>query len=315
MISHTKVKCEGILTQRAFLIGKGGRRLYKESMSRILVVGMGYLGTATADQAIQDGCEVARASLEPGEGMLAVDLGDRASVAALALRVESPEAVIHCASTSHGGTEAYRRVFVEGCRNLTECFPGSRVVMCGSCSVYPQQSGEIVTEDSPVKALSENAALLLEAEQIVLAAGGSVARLSNLYGPGRSVLLTRFLEGHSTLEEGGKRFVNHIHRDDAAAALVMLATRKECAGHIYNVTDSLPLNQKKMYRALCALFLKPLLSSGPRLESGKRPWTNKAVSSEKLQTAGWKLRYPSFLDAVPDLVPTLDISQEEPEDE
>lgn len=315
MISHTKVKCERILTRRTFLIGKDGRRLYKEFMSRVLVVGMGYLGTAAAGQALQDGYEVARASLEPGEGMLAVDLGDRESVQALAARVESPDAVIHCASTSHGGTEAYRRVFVEGCRNLTECFPGSRVVMCSSCSVYPQQGGEKVTEDSPVRALSENAELLLEAEKIVLAAGGSVARLSNLYGPGRSVLLTRFLEGYSVLEEDGKRFVNHIHRDDAAAALILLATREECAGQIYNVTDSLPLNQKKMYRALCALFLKPPLSSGPRLESGKRPWTNKALSSEKLQATGWTPRYPSFLDAVPDLVPTLDISQEESEDE
>ena len=291
------------------------RQLYKDLMSRILVVGMGYLGRAVAARAIEAQYEAAMASLEGGEEVLPVDLGEEASVRLLASRVGQPDVIIHCASTSRGGAEAYRRVFADGCRNLTSCFPSSRVILCSSSSVYPQQEGETVTEESPVAALTENTGFLLEAEKCVLDSSGVVARLSNLYGPGRSVLLTRFLEGHAALEDRGQKFVNHIHRDDAAVALVLLAGMEAAGGQVYNVTDSLPLNQKKMYRALCSLFLKSPLPSEPRRAGGKRPWTNKAVSNAKLLETGWLPQYPSFLDAVPDLVPTLDIALPESADE
>jgi SAM-dependent methyltransferase len=41
----------------------------------------------------------------------------------------------------------------------------------------------------------------VEAEQIALDSGGSIARLSGIYGPGRSVLLKKFLSGEALLEE------------------------------------------------------------------------------------------------------------------
>lgn len=282
-------------------------------MSRVLVVGMGYLGTAVAQWAETSGWGVARASLEVGEGIIPVDLGVRDSVLALAEMAGQVEAVIHCASSSRGGEDAYLRVFVEGCRHLAEAFPASRLVFCSSCSVYPQQKGEVVTEDSPVSALSGTAKLLLEAEKIILEAGGYVARLSNLYGPGRSVLITRLYEGTAVLEEKGKRIHNHIQRDDAAAALMILAKGQAAPG-IYNVTDSLPLVQKKMYKALCWLLQKAPPTPGPRRDTGKRPWSSKAVSNEKMLATGWSPEYPSFLDAVPDLLPTLPNLLMEPED-
>ena len=57
---------------------------------------------------------------------------------------------------------------------------------------------------------------------MVLDAGGTVVRLSGIYGPGRSVILGKFLGGRAVIEEDGRRYLNQIHRDDAARAIVRL---------------------------------------------------------------------------------------------
>ena len=47
-----------------------------------------------------------------------------------------------------------------------------------------------------------------------------------LYGPGRSVLMRKFLAGEAVLEGDGTRWINQIHRDDAARAIVQLVERR-----------------------------------------------------------------------------------------
>lgn len=272
---------------------------------------MGFLGRAAAGLFEREGWVVYRASLEAEEGVAPVDVRDFASVEALSCGERDPDVVILCASTNRGGVGEYRRVFADGCGHLLRRFPASRLIMCGSCSVYAQQEGELVDEESEAEPVSESARILLEAESLVLRSGGTVARLSNLYGPGRSVLLAGFMAREAVMEEDGRRLLNHIHRDDAAAALLLLAETPSCAGHVYNVTDSLPLSQKKMYRALSALLVRPWPPSGPKKEGGKRAWTNKAVSNERLRALGWRPVYESFLEAVPDVLPTLPAGGEE----
>ncbi len=49
-----------------------------------------------------------------------------------------------------------------------------------------------------------------------------VARLAGIYGPGRSALLRKFLSGEARIENGGERYLNQVHRDDIAAALLHL---------------------------------------------------------------------------------------------
>jgi nucleoside-diphosphate-sugar epimerase len=147
---------------------------------------------------------------------------------------------------------------------------------------------------------------LLEAEKITLAAGGIVTRLSGIYGPGRSMILKKFLSGDAIIEEDGRRFLNQIHRDDAARAIFQLASSAAvCRGEIFNLTDSTPLTQLHCYDKLSAIFSRPLPPSGPRDLDRKRGWTHKQVSNEKLRAIGWQPRFPSFLDAVEEIAQTL----------
>ena len=266
----------------------------------LLLVGHGYLGQAIAWEFRNASWEVTAVSLSGGGGSIACDVSDRVAVGDL----PKADFIVHCAASGRGGAEAYQRVYVEGCRNLTELFPGVPVLFTSSTSVYAQTDGSVVNEGSPAEPERETGKLLLEAEGIVLAAGGYVARLSGIYGPARSVILKKFFNGEAVIEDDGRRFLNQIHRYDAARAVFHLATSGVGPG-IYNVSDSNPLGQGECYRMLAEIFSRPLPPSGPRDPNRKRGWTHKQVSNAKLCETGWKPGFPSFLDAVESVAVTL----------
>lgn len=267
---------------------------------RVLVAGCGYLGLTVARHLHAAGWEVEALTREPASAAVlrgepfpvtACDLGDRAALA----RLGRFDAVIHTASSGHGGPEAYRRVFVEGSRNLLAAVRPERFIFTGSTSVYAQGDGSLVTETSPTEPLRETGRLLLEAEALVLAAGGTVARLAGLYGPGRWVLLSKFLSGEARLEGDGGRWINQIHRADAASALFFLLA---AAPGVYNVADGHPVTQREIYAAFAGHFQRPMPPSAPPDVQRKRGWSSKRVGNGKLIGLGWTAMYPSFREAL-----------------
>lgn len=270
---------------------------------KLLLIGNGYLGQAITREFRAHGWEVTPVSLSGDDGSIACDVGDPEAVS----RLPAADFIVHCAASGRGGEEAYQRVYVDGCRNLVATFPKIPLLFTSSSSVYAQTDGSIVTETSPAIPDRETGSLLLEAEQIALSAGGIVMRLSGIYGPGRSVLLKKFFGGTAVIEEDGQRFLNQIHRDDAARAILHLATSQpHPRGEIFNLSDSTPLTQLGCYQQLVTLFSLPLPPSGPRDLNRKRGWTHKQVSSEKLRQTGWQPQFPSFIAAAPSVAPTLE---------
>ncbi len=267
---------------------------------KLLLIGHGYLGQELARVFREGGWEVVAVGLTGGHGSIACDVGDRHAVAAL----PAADFIVHCAASGRGGAEAYRQVYVDGCRNLTKVFQGVPLLFTSSSSVYAQTDGAEVSEDSATVPERETGRLLLAAERITLDAGGIVTRLSGIYGPGRSVILNKFLSGEAVIEDDGRRFLNQIHRDDAARAIYHLATRGVRPG-IFNVSDSKPLTQLECYQKLAAIFQLPLPPTGPRDPDRKRGWTHKRVSNKKLRATGWQPEFPSFLDAVERIAGTL----------
>ncbi len=153
-----------------------------------------------------------------------------------------------------------------------------------------------VTEESPAEPLRDTGVILRETEKIVLAHGGIVTRLAGIYGPGRWMLLQKLLDGTAIIEGDGSRWINQIHRDDAAGAIAFLLNDNAMPG-IYNVSDSTPLTQLECYRFLAAHFNKPLPPSGPIDINRKRGVTNKRVSNAKLRMLGWEPQFASIRDA------------------
>ena len=273
----------------------------------LLLIGHGYLGQALTRRFRDGGWRVTAVSLSGGEGTLACDVGDGQAVAALG-RAIAADLIIHCAASGRGGAEAYQRVYVEGCRHLLAAFPGVPLLFTSSTSVYAQTDGSVVTEASPTLPERDTGRILLEAERLTLLGGGTVARLSGIYGPGRSVILRKFLSGEAVLEDGGGRFLNQIHRDDAVEAIHHLCGGAGAfGGEVFNLSDATPLTQLVCYQQLGALFQRPLPPSAPRDVTRKRGWTHKQVSSAKLQASGWQPQFPSFLEAAAGIAPTLGI--------
>lgn len=278
-------------------------------MPTLLLCGHGYLGQAVSRDFLEGGWDVIALSREgnpagkPRE--LSCDLSSPTQVAALDVH---PDFIIHCASSGRGGPEAYRAVYLEGCHHLLQRFPGIPLLFTSSTSVYAQADGSEVTEDSPAEPDRETGKILRETENLVLSHGGIITRLAGIYGPQRSVILRKFLKDEAVIEEDGRRFLNQIHRDDAAAAIFHLAMMKPRQPGIYNVADSSPLSQLDCFTALSELFQRPLPTSGPRDPDRKRGWTHKRVSNAKLRAIGWKPRYPSFLDAAAEIAKGLDPS-------
>lgn len=272
--------------------------------------GHGYLGRAVSRDFLAAGWRVnavsqsGGSSAEPGLTELAADLSSRESIERLAASVPRPDFVVHCASSGRGGPDAYQGVYRDGCRHLLGAFTGVPLLFTSSSSVYAQVDGSVVTEESPAVPERETGRILREAESRVLDAGGFVFRLSGIYGPGRSVILRKFLAGEATIEEDGRRHLNQIHRDDAARAILRAAGGGLAPG-IWNVSDSTPLPQIECYRALSSTFGRELPRSVPRDLNRKRGWTDKRVSNAKLVASGWSPAYPSFLDAAESVAASL----------
>jgi nucleoside-diphosphate-sugar epimerase len=269
----------------------------------LLICGQGYLGKALGQLASDAGHRVVGTTLHGGDGSLACDLGCEESVRNLRDIVGSCTAVVHCASSGKGGAEAYERVYLGGMKHVAKFFPEAKLLFTSSTSVYAQVDGSWVTEDSPAIPDRETGRFLLEAEQVALGAGGIVCRLAGIYGPNRSVILKKFLTGEAVIEEDGRRYMNQIHRDDAAAAILHVLVRGESG--VFNVSDNLPISQRDCYEGLAIMFGRPMPPVGERDLQRKRGWTHKRVSNERLRLSGWKPRYATFLDAVADGAETL----------
>jgi nucleoside-diphosphate-sugar epimerase len=273
-------------------------------MPRVLIAGCGYVGETVADLFHGAGWAVEgwTLSAESAANLTAkpypvrkVNVSQPDQVAECAGMFD---ALVHCASSSGGDAEMYRKVYLDGVRNLLEVFPGSKLLFTSSTSVYAQRDGSWVTEESETKPMRETSRILLETERMVLASGGIIARLAGIYGPGRSALLSKFLAGSATIDPENDRFVNQVHRDDIAAALFLLLSRKAEGAQIYNVVDDQPILQSECYRWLAHKLNRALPLIGRSTQERKRGDSNKRVSNAKLHRSGWTPQYPTFADAM-----------------
>jgi len=285
----------------------------------ILIAGCGYLGVAVGRRLLASGHRVVglTRTQETAQALSAEGIEGYAGDIAEADFVRSlppAEVVVHCAASGRGGGPGqYRRVYVEGLRQLLAAHPGARCLFTSSSSVYGQIDGSLVTEESPAEPDRETGRLLLEAESLALEAGGAVVRLAGIYGPGRSVLLRNFLQGEAQIDVRREppatpdgRWINQIHREDAAGAMAWVLARG--LSGIFNVADWTPLTQRSVYAELARRFQRPMPPEGVPALDRKRGWTHKRVDSQKLTGTGWVPKFPSWFDAIdhdPDLVPSV----------
>ena len=276
----------------------------------VLIIGCGFLGEAAADLFLSNGRRVlglvrtpesVRSLTLKGVGAAHCDVTDDASVEALRPIVQGVPLAIYAVSSGGGNAEKYATIYRDGLNRVMKCWLPQKMIFISSTSVYGQNDHSWVNETSPAIPDRATARMLLEAEEIALAGGGTVVRLTGIYGPGRSMLLRKFLSGEAILEEGGGRYLNQIHRDDGAAALVYLG-EPSCPAGIYNVSDDTPATQRELYGWIADYLQVPLPPVGSEDLNRKRGISSKRVSNAKMRSLGWRPRYSSYKEALPELM-------------
>jgi nucleoside-diphosphate-sugar epimerase len=285
---------------------------------RVLIVGCGYVGLPLGAELVRLGHEVSGLRRNASaEGELKT-----AGITPLIADITRPETlaqlprefdwVVNCVAAG-GDAENYRQVYLQGTRNLIEWLAPAfaeasarqalkKFVYTSSTSVYGQTDGAQVKETSPAEPFVDTAKILLETENVLLAAAREkkfpavILRVAGIYGPDRGHWFKQFLKNEARIEGDGSRFLNMIHRDDLIGCIVA-ALKSGRPGEIYNAADDEPVSQLNFFRWLVEALDKPLPASEPEnpAENRKRGVTNKRVLNRKLKMElGCQFKYPNF---------------------
>ncbi|MFJ4228469.1 SDR family oxidoreductase [Paenarthrobacter nicotinovorans] len=195
--------------------------------------------------------------------------------------------------------EAYRAAYLNGVKNVLDALERQsirprRILFVSSTAVYRDSGGAVVDESTPAEPTRFSGRILLEAEDLLFArTAGTRAisvRLGGIYGPGRTRLIDQVRSGKATIPAQSKH-TNRIHRDDAAAMIVHLATMEQEPEAVYLGVDDDPAEYGDVLRFLAGELQLPAPPVGPASDGGAG---DKRCSNSRLRSTGFTFAYPSF---------------------
>lgn len=276
---------------------------------RCLIAGCGYVGTALGLALVAEGHTVYALRRRP-EGLpaalhpVAADLTRPRSLGALP---GSLDAVVYAVAAAGRDEAAYRAAYVDGLANLLGALdvlesPPRRFLYASSTSVYAQDDGEWVDEESRTEPRRFTGKLVLEGEGLLADRGTlggaplerSSVRFGGIYGPGRTRLLESVRRGEARVAPGPPQWTNRVHRDDAAGSLAHLLVQPEPAP-VYVGVDCEPAARRAVLDWLAARLGVPGPPEGGEAEPGpRRGGGNKRCRNARLVASGYTFRYPTF---------------------
>lgn len=270
--------------------------------SDVLLVGCGHLGSAVGLRLTGLGHDVLalrrRADRVPVPLRgLSVDL-TRDTPVLTGLRAD----LLVVALTARPRTEAaYRATYVEGMGRALDALaatghlPGRAVLVSSTAVIGSADAPPLQDETAPPQPSDGPGRMLLTAEELFAERlpGGTVLRLSGLYGGGSTRLVDTVREGRV---EDPHRWTNRIHREDAAAAVVHLLTRPDAPERAYLGTDDEPAQLGDVAAYLAELLGAP---APPRAEPARGH--GKRLSNARLRATGWAPQWPSYREGYADV--------------
>lgn len=286
---------------------------------KIAVLGCGYVGAEFARQARAAGHDVlgivrSEASRDKlrAEGLAAeafdLQTGDWSVLPARF------DAVVYAASTGGGGPEAYALAYDVGVKRAlawARAVGAGSFVFTSSTGVYRQDDGGVVDEASPVGG-APTADAILGGERAVLASGcakARVLRFGGLYGPGRHHLVDQLRRGDNVIGGRVDHFINYLHRDDAASAILASIVGGPAGARVYNVGDGKPVTKEALARWIARRLgvaepvFDPSAPAGPRMAKGGRTQPNRIVATGLIRAElGWRPGHADVYAGLGDLM-------------
>ncbi|MEY4854329.1 MAG: dTDP-glucose 4,6-dehydratase [Verrucomicrobiota bacterium] len=286
---------------------------------RIAVLGCGYVGAEFARQARAAGHDVLGV-------VRSIDSRDRLRAEGLAAEAfdlfagdwsalpAAFDVVVYAASTGGGGPEAYALAYDVGVKRAlawAAAVGAQTFVFTSSTGVYRQDDGRIVDEESVVGG-APTADAILGGERAVLNSGfakARVLRFGGLYGPGRHHLVDQLRRGEHVIGGRVDHYINYLHRDDAASALLAALVAGPDGARVYNVGDGCPVTKEALARWIAkrlgqpAPVFDPSAPAGPRVAKGGRTQPSRLVATGRIRAElAWK---PALADVFAGLAPFL----------
>jgi nucleoside-diphosphate-sugar epimerase len=282
---------------------------------RVLIIGCGYVGLPLGAELLKKGHEVYGLRRTPAAETQLKATGIRPVYGDITKRENLQELVgpfewiVNTVSADQSGTDEYRRVYLEGTRNLIDWLtpaPPRKYVYTSSTSVYGQTDGQPVKEESPTAPLTDTGRILVETEQLLVRAvqeshfPAIILRVAGIYGPDRGYWFRQFLKGEAKLEGHGDRIINLVHRDDVVGVIIE-ALEEAHGGSTYNVVDDEPINQLRFFHWLADTLGRsmPPADHNPASRDPKSGWSHKKVLNRKLKMElGYQFKYPTFREGL-----------------
>ncbi len=279
-------------------------------MAKILIVGCGAIGSELGGVLAAKGHDVTGLKRKPPRSAPGpihyaaadisspVDLTDLDSDFTEAFFIVSPDA---------RNEQSYRAVYETGLVNLLARLSKTHWIMVSSTSVYGQNRGEWVDEDSAAEPENITSRLILQAEQklIALNPANIAVRFSGIYGPGREHLL-RQARQTPAIQQTPPYFTNRIHQRDCVGVLAFLLEQRlagKALAQCYLASDDDPAPMwDVMSRLAEGLHCPPPLVKTVDTEAAM----NKRCSNARLKALGYRFRYPSYKDGYLELIRARD---------
>lgn len=276
----------------------------------ILLAGCGDLGTEAGLRFAALGHRVVGWRRSPAKLPAAIE-GAAVDLSAPGLPPVPPDtsAVVVAVAADASTEEAYRAAYIQGLSNVLNAVERDgvaprRVLFVSSTAVYGDAGGGWVDEHTEADPGGFSGRVLLEAEELLRArlqgtgTKGISLRLGGIYGPGRTRLIEQVRSGSAVVPED-VRYTNRIHRDDAAAAIVHLATMDADPAGKYIGVDNDAADLGCVLRFLAdALDLTP----PPVGDAGPARAGNKRCSNSLLRSTGFEFSFPTFREGYRDIL-------------
>jgi nucleoside-diphosphate-sugar epimerase len=210
-----------------------------------------------------------------------------------------------------------RQLYFDGLRNVLEHLPTeiARFIYVSSTGVYGQSGDVWVDEQSPCEPTREGGRACWQAEQLLrsdrLGQQTIILRMAGIYGPGR-IPRRRELQAGAAIEAPSAGYLNLIHVDDAASA-VIAAEQQAVPPALYCVSDGHPVVRGDYFRELAALLGAPEPTFAlPRRDApaAQRASASKRVSNRRMVAElQFERLYPSYREGLDAIVQAEDKHQ------
>jgi nucleoside-diphosphate-sugar epimerase len=267
-----------------------------------LILGCGYLGRRVLPLWLARGHRVFATTRSPAHAEELRRLGAEPVVCEVldpdSLRLARADTVLYCVGFDRAAGASLRDVYVRGLANVLDRLPPpGRLLHVSSTSVYGQDGGGEVDETAATEPQDESGRVVLEAEEVLRARlpAAVVLRFAGIYGPGRLLRRRQALEAGEPFLGDPERWLNLIHVEDGAAA-VLAAEARARPGEVYNVCDDRPVRRRDFYALLAELLGAP----PPRFVPGPAERANRRISNRRLrEELRGKLHYPNCTEGLP----------------